>query len=80
MVRAGSQTWDELYAGMLVIDIEGWKITIFNDCDELDYCEDCLSPDGRSWSFDSGDRFGTDPIALLFVWEHQTLENQLKEL
>ncbi|UVL15500.1 hypothetical protein LOY27_06500 [Pseudomonas atacamensis] len=80
MVRLSAQTWGELYAGLFMVKIEGWSITIFNDCDELDYCEGCISPDGRRWSFDSGDRFGTDPIALLSVWEHQTLENQLKEL
>jgi hypothetical protein len=47
MVRAGVQTWDELYAGMFMVDVEGWSITIFNDCDELDYCEACVSPDTR---------------------------------
>ncbi|WP_430962613.1 hypothetical protein [Pseudomonas orientalis] len=31
---------------------------MFNGCDELDYREACVSPDGRRWSFDSGDRFG----------------------
>ncbi|WP_458376613.1 DUF7693 family protein [Pseudomonas pergaminensis] len=39
-----------------------------------------MSPDGWRWSFDSGDRFGTDPIALLAVWGHHTLELLLKEL
>ena len=33
MVRVCAQTWDELYAGMFMIDIEEWRITIFNDCD-----------------------------------------------
>lgn len=80
MVRVCVQTWDELYAGMFMIDVEGWSITIFNDCDELDYCEACVSSDGRRWSFDSGDRYGTDPIALLSTWEHQTLESLLKAL
>ena len=80
MVRAGALTWDELYAGMFLFDIEGWSITIFNDCDELDYCEECICPVGRRWSFDSGDRYGTDPVALLSVWEHQTLERLLKEI
>lgn len=80
MVRASPHTWDELYAGMFMVDIEGWSFTIFNDCDELDYCEACVSTDGRRWSFDSGDRYGTDPIALLSTWEHQTLERLLKAL
>lgn len=80
MVRLSAQTWEELYAGMFMVDIGGWSITIFNDCDELDYCEGCVSPDGRRWSFDSGERFGTDPVALLSTWEHQTLERILKAL
>ena len=80
MVRASPRTWDELYTGMFMVDIDGWSITIFNDCDELDYCEACVTPNGRRWSFDSGDRYGTDPIALLSTWEHQTLENLLKPL
>ncbi|MEN5033858.1 hypothetical protein [Pseudomonas sp. TWI929] len=56
----------------------GRRITIYNDCDELDYCERCVSPEGRRWDFDPGDR--TDPIALLSTWEHQTLERMLKAL
>lgn len=28
-------------------DIDEWSMTIFNDCDELDYCEACVSTDGR---------------------------------
>jgi len=80
MVRACAQTWSEVYAGMFVVEVEGWSITIFNDCGELDYCEGCRCPDGRLWSFDSGDRFGTDPIALLSTWEHQTIERMLHKL
>ncbi|WP_456239027.1 DUF7693 family protein [Pseudomonas asplenii] len=47
MVRVCAQTWDKLHAGMFTVDIDGWSVTIFNDCDELDYCEGCVSPDGR---------------------------------
>lgn len=63
-----------------MVDIEGWRITIFNDCDELDYCEQCVSPDGQLWSFNSGDRYGTDPVALLSTWELLTLDQLLKTL
>ncbi|MBD8791036.1 hypothetical protein IFR09_11700 [Pseudomonas syringae] len=80
MTKVGSQTWDEVYACHFGIDVEGWLITLYNDCDELDYCEECISPDGRRWRFDPGDRFGTDPVALLSTWEHQTLERLLKAL
>lgn len=80
MAKVGTQTWDEVYACHFIIDVEGWRITLYNDCDELDYCEECTSPDGRRWSFGIGDRMGTDPVALLSTWEHQILERLLKAL
>ncbi|WP_420130691.1 DUF7693 family protein [Pseudomonas putida] len=55
-----------------------WRITIYNDCGELDYCEQAVSQEGQRWDFGSGDR--TDPIALLSTWEHQNLERRLKAL
>ncbi|NIF29457.1 hypothetical protein F3J44_24200 [Pantoea sp. Tr-811] len=78
MTKVGSQSWVQLYACHFEVDVEGWRITIYNDCDELDYCERCVSPEGNCWEFDLGDR--TDPIALLSTWEHQTLERMLKSL
>nr|WP_232099878.1 hypothetical protein [Pseudomonas putida] len=78
MTKVGSQSWAQLYACHFEVDVEGWRITIYNDWDELDYCERCVSPEGRRWEFDLGDR--TDPIALLSTWEHQTLERMLKDL
>lgn len=80
MTKVCEQTWDEVYAGHFTIEIEGCRPSIYNDCDDLDYCEECVAPDGRRWTFYSGDRFGTDPIALLSTWEHQALERLLKEL
>jgi hypothetical protein len=80
MSKVGHESWDEIYAGHFQINVDGWEISIYNDCDQLDYCEQCVSPDGRHWSFDSRDRFGTDPVALLSTWEHQTFERMLKGL
>ena len=80
MTKVSQACWDEIYAGHFVVSVEGWRISIYNDCDTLDYCEECVSPEGRRWSFSAGDRFGTDPIALLSTWEHQTLERLLKAL
>ena len=80
MTKMSQASWDEIYAGHFVVSVEGWRISIYNDCDTLDYCEECVSPEGRRWSFSAGDRFGTDPIALLSTWEHQTLERLLKAL
>ena len=78
MVRVGIQTWDEVYACHFVVVIEGWRVTLYNDCDELDYCEQCVSPEGKRWDFDLSDR--KDPIALLSPSEHQVLERMLKAL
>lgn len=80
MTKMSQASWDEVYEGHFVVSIEGWRISIYNDCGTLDYCEECISPDGRRRSFDSGARFGTDPIALLSTWEHHTLEKLLKAL
>lgn len=80
MTRLGEASWDEIYAGHFHVDIDGWWLSIYNDCGELDYCEECRCPDGRRWSFDSGDRFGTDPIALLSIREHRTIEGMLHQL
>lgn len=76
VVRAGAQTWDELYAGIFMVDMGEWCIT--NDCDELDYCEACVRPDDWRWSFDSGDRYEIVPVALLSTSEHQGLERVRK--
>ncbi|RMP59123.1 hypothetical protein ALQ18_02173 [Pseudomonas marginalis pv. marginalis] len=80
MTKVSQASWDEIYAGYFVVSVEGWRISIYNDCDTLDYCEECVTPNGRRWSFEAGDRFGTDPVALLSTWEHQTLERLLKAL
>lgn len=80
ITKVGHASWDEVYAGHFVVSVEGWHISIYNDCGTLDHCEECVSPEGRRWSFDSGNRFGTDPIALLSTWEHHTLEKLLKAL
>lgn len=80
MTKMGNQTWDEVCPSQFVIDIDGWRITLHNDCGTLDYCKEAVSPDGLRWGFDPGDRYGTDPVALLSTWEHQTLERMLEEL
>ncbi|ORL53295.1 DUF7693 family protein [Pseudomonas fulva] len=78
MTKVGSQSWAQQYACHFEVDVEGWRITIYYDFDELDYCERCLSPEGKCWDFVPGDR--TDPVALLSTWEHQTLERMLRTL
>lgn len=80
MMKASKQTRNQDYASHSAVDVEGWRITICNDGDELDYCEQTESPDGRTWQLAPGDRYGTDPIALLSIWEHKVLKGLLRAL
>lgn len=41
-------TWDDVYAGNVEFVIGDWSVTIFNDCDELDYVDSATAPDGRT--------------------------------
>lgn len=29
----------------------GWRVTVFNDCDEWDYLDSIEAPDGRRWDY-----------------------------
>lgn len=80
MTKVSQASWGEISSGRFLVNVDGWQISISTDCGALDHCEECISRDGRRWSFGAGDRFGTDPIALLSTWEHQTLERLLKAL
>lgn len=60
--RACAQSWDEVFAGLFHIDEEGWHLLIFNDCGELNYCDECISPECRRCSFESVVRDGVDPF------------------
>lgn len=80
MTKVGSQTWGDVYACHFPVDVDGWRITLSLDCDTLGYCEEALSSAGLVWAFGSGDRYETNPVALLSTWEHQTLERMLKAL
>jgi hypothetical protein len=77
MRRLGNQSWPEIYCGLMTVEADGWVITFYNDCDTLDYCDSCYSPDGRAYIFDSFQRYGTGPAELLSTWEHAQLESLL---
>jgi hypothetical protein len=78
--RTCTQSWDEVFAGLFHIEVEGWHLSFFNDCCELDYCDECISPDGRSWSFESVVGDGVDPVFLLDTQEQALLERLLQQL
>ncbi|MFJ2281144.1 hypothetical protein ACIOUG_08390 [Pseudomonas sp. NPDC087803] len=63
-------------AGLVAVDIEGWRLLLDVEGGRLHHCEHCHAPDGREWHFNS--RYGTDPVNLLSTWELAQIENLLK--
>lgn len=47
-MRSSIQSWSEIYHGLIPVEIDGWRLTLFNDCDTQDYCEYCRSPEAES--------------------------------
>lgn len=80
MKRACAQSWDEVFAGLFHVEVKGWHLVFFNDCGELDYCDECISPDGRRWSLQSVARDGVDPFFLLGTHEQALLKQLLQQL
>lgn len=72
--RSSTQSWSEIYHGLMLVEIDGWQLTLFNDCDTLDYCEYCRSPDGRVGTLELWQRDGADPLELMGAWEREELE------
>lgn len=63
-------------AGLIAVDIEGWRLLLDFEGGHLHHCEQCRCPDGREWQFNS--RYGTDPVNQLSTWELAQIENLLK--
>ncbi|MHA6140954.1 DUF7693 family protein [Pseudomonas mohnii] len=80
MIRSSIHSWNEIYHGLMLIEIEGWRLTLFNDCDTLDYCEHCRSPDGQVGTLELWQLDGADPVELLSAWEREQLERLLAAL
>ena len=78
MQRITKADWEEIYCGLMTVDIDGWVITFFIDCGDLDYCDSCLSPDGRRYDFNARETF--DPVGLLSHDEHRQLEELLRHI
>ncbi|MCK8686724.1 DUF7693 family protein [Pseudomonas umsongensis] len=78
MQRITKATWGEIYCGLMTVDVDGWTITFFIDCGDLDYCDSCVSADGRRYDFSAKDDF--DPVGLLSPDEHLQLEDWLRHV
>ena len=71
--------WDEVYAGNVEFTAKGWRFTLFNDCDSLDYTDSVTAPDGSQASFDELFEPLSDPIRLASSkLDRKNLERQLK--
>ena len=73
-----SATWDQVYCGIVPFRFGSWQISFYNDCDELDYCEEAIAPDGRSGAFQTWSSASDEPVSLLTDAERQSLQNILK--
>ncbi len=80
MMRSSIQSWDEIYHGLMLVEIDSWQLTLFNDCDTLDYCEYCRSPDGRVGTLELWLRDGADPVEMLESSQRERLESLLTEI
>ncbi|MGH9560026.1 MAG: DUF7693 family protein, partial [Terracidiphilus sp.] len=72
------QSWKEVYAGDVRFRIGEYTVTIFNDCDELDYVDSAIAPDGREGEFDAWWFENIEPVSVLTDLEYQQLENLLE--
>ncbi|MEX5687876.1 DUF7693 family protein [Pseudomonas silesiensis] len=80
MKRVSSQSWSKIDHGQMPIAIDGWHLTLFKDCNALEYCGDCRAPDGRVGTLELWQRDGADPVNLLNAWEREQLEHLLNAL
>lgn len=78
MRRITEESWNVIYCGLMTIDVDDWRITFFIDCGDLDYCDSCISADGRRYNFSAKDDF--DPVGLLSPDEHHQLEARLRSI
>jgi probable phosphoglycerate mutase len=68
--------WKGSYSGWIEVRIGDWLFTFFNDCDECDYCEKAVSPDGRMVEFDE---LEPEPVGQLNEEEFDAFERLLNE-
>ena len=59
------------------VDIQGWQLTLALDAEGLAQCISCRSPDGLQAGTEDWQRYGTNPVDLLSLWERTQLEKLL---
>ncbi len=83
-VRLGDDkgTWNNTYCGNVPFKFGDWVVVFFNDCNELDYTDHVISPDGVlcddwcTWSEDGSGIFC--PLDLMADFERSALEEILE--
>ncbi len=70
--------WDSRLATKVEFLIAGYRIVVFNDCDQLDYVDSAIAPDGRMGDFAIWCRLGEEPVTLLTREEQAAIQHCLK--
>ena len=65
--------------GSLAIEIDDWRLSLQLDAEGLVHCSGAWSPDGRHASLEAWQRYGTNPVSLLSIWEVQQLESLIRQ-
>jgi hypothetical protein len=47
-----ARPWWEVYAGNVEYMVDGWRVEVFNDCNDWDYIDRVVAPDGRDGEYD----------------------------
>jgi hypothetical protein len=48
----GERYWGEVNCGDVRFVADGWSLVLFNDCDDLDYVDSVVTPEGEAFGFD----------------------------
>ena len=78
-IVAVGASWDDIYAGNVRVRIDGYKLVIFNDCNQLDYVDSITAADGRHGDSDHWFLSNTEPVDLMTDEEGTELERLLME-
>ncbi|MFF7859823.1 MULTISPECIES: hypothetical protein [unclassified Pseudomonas] len=59
------------------VSIQGWRLTLALDAEGLAHCVHCHTPGGQQAGLEDWQRYGTNPVDLLSLWERTQLEKLL---
>ncbi len=66
--------------GLVEVEIDGWRLTLQLDPEGLAHCASARSPDDRHADLQAWQRYGTNPVNLLSIWELQQIERRVLQL